>query len=430
MSKENKTIGLLYNGNQVDLDLKEPSMGARVVDLKNFSAQTGLYTFDPSYRSTASSESYITYVDGTAGVLSYRGYPIEQLANDSTYLEVAFLLYYGELPSTDQLEAFRLRVKQNMILEESVVSLLGTFPKNTHPMSMLITSLASLSSICHDRINIKDSEDRETFFFEVLGRMPMLVATILNHSSKKTVGSYDETLNYSANILNLFFGDNSNYVINPVFSRALDILLILHADHEQNCSTSSVRLTGSSGTNPYAAMSAGVAALWGPLHGGANEAVVKMFDEIKSKDRINYFIEKAKDKNDPFRLMGFGHGVYKNYDPRAAIIRASCHEVLDEMDDGNNPTFELAMELEEIALNDEYFIDRNLYPNVDFYSGIIYKALGLPKEMFTAMFALARVVGWATHWCEMMDNPSLRIGRPRQLYLGPKKRNYIPLDQR
>jgi len=430
VSKENKTIGLLYNGNQVDLDLKEPSMGARVVDLKNFSAQTGLYTFDPSYRSTASSESYITYVDGTAGVLSYRGYPIEQLANDSTYLEVAFLLYYGELPSTDQLEAFRLRVKQNMILEESVVSLLGTFPKNTHPMSMLITSLASLSSICHDTINIKDSEDRETFFFEVLGRMPMLVATILNHSSKKTVGSYDETLNYSANILNLFFGDNSNYVINPVFSRALDILLILHADHEQNCSTSSVRLTGSSGTNPYAAMSAGVAALWGPLHGGANEAVVKMFDEIKSKDRINYFIEKAKDKNDPFRLMGFGHGVYKNYDPRAAIIRASCYEVLDEMGDGNNPTFELAMELEEIALNDEYFIDRNLYPNVDFYSGIIYKALGLPKEMFTAMFALARVVGWATHWCEMMDNPSLRIGRPRQLYLGPKKRNYIPLDQR
>ena len=421
MSKENKTIGLLYNGNQVDLDLKEPSMGAKVVDLKNFSAQTGLYTFDPSYRSTASSESYITYVDGTAGVLSYRGYPIEQLASESTYLEVAFLLYHGELPSTDQLEAFRLRVKQNMVLEESVASLLETFPKNTHPMSMLITSLASLSSICHDRINIKDSEDRETFFFEVLGRMPMLVATILNHSSKKTVGSYDETLNYSANILNLFFGDNSNYVINPVFSRALDILLILHADHEQNCSTSSVRLTGSSGTNPYAAMSAGVAALWGPLHGGANEAVVKMFDEIKSKDRINYFIEKAKDKNDPFRLMGFGHGVYKNYDPRAAIIRASCHEVLDEMDDGNNPTFELAMELEEIALNDEYFIDRNLYPNVDFYSGIIYQALGLPKEMFTAMFALARIVGWATHWCEMMDNPSLRIGMPRQLYLGPKK---------
>jgi len=252
----------------------------------------------------------------------------------------------------------------------------------------------------------------------------------LNHSTNKTVGSYDETLNYSANILNLFFGDNSNYVINPVFSRALDILLILHADHEQNCSTSSVRLTGSSGTNPYAAMSAGVAALWGPLHGGANEAVVKMFDEIKSKDRINYFIEKAKDKNDPFRLMGFGHGVYKNYDPRAAIIRASCYEVLDEMGDGNNPTFELAMELEEIALNDEYFIDRNLYPNVDFYSGIIYQALGLPKEMFTAMFALARIVGWATHWCEMMDNPSLTIGRPRQLYLGPKKRNYIPLDQR
>ena len=258
----------------------------------------------------------------------------------------------------------------------------------------------------------------------------MLAATILNHINKTTIGSHDKELNYSANILNLFFGGNTDYERSPVFSKALDVLLILHADHEQNCSTSSVRLTGSSGTNPYAAISAGVAALWGPLHGGANEAVVRMFNEIQSKDRIKHFIAKAKDKNDPFRLMGFGHGVYKNYDPRAAIIRASCHQVLDELNDGNNPMLELALELEEIALNDGYFIDRNLYPNVDFYSGIIYQALGLPKEMFTVMFALARTVGWATHWCEMMANPSLRIGRPRQLYLGPKQRNYIPLDQR
>jgi citrate synthase len=430
VSKEKKTISLIYNGGQVALGLKEPSVGTSVVDLKNFSSETGLYTFDPSYRSTASCESYVTYVDGEAGVLSYRGYPIEQLAQESTYLEVSYLLSHGELPTSDQLNDFRLKVKQNMILEKSVTKLFDTFPENAHPMSMLITSVASLSSVYHNDINVRDPKDQETFFFQVLGKMPMLAATILNHINKQAVGLYDEKLNYSANILNLFFGGNSSYEINPVFSKALDVLLILHADHEQNCSTSSVRLAGSSGTNPYAAMSAGVAALWGPLHGGANEAVVKMFDEIKSKDRIKHFIEKAKDKKDPFKLMGFGHSVYKNYDPRAAIIRASCHQVLDELNDGNNPTFELALILEEIALNDSYFIDRNLYPNVDFYSGIIYQALGLPKEMFTVMFALARIVGWATHWCEMMASPSLRIGRPRQLYLGPKQRNYIPLDQR
>jgi len=430
VSKENKTIGLLYNGGQVDLDIKEPSAGLDVVDLKNFSAQTGLYTFDPSYSSTASCESYITYVDGTAGVLSYRGYPIEQLAQESTYLEVSYLLYHGELPTGDQLDVFRLKVKQNMTLEASVIKLFDTFPEDAHPMSMLITSVASLSSIYHHDINVREPEDREAFFFQILGKVPMLAATILNHINNKTVGSYDEKLNYSANILNLFFGGIPNYEMNPVFSKALDVLLILHADHEQNCSTSSVRLAGSSGANPYAALAAGVAALWGPLHGGANEAVVRMFNEIKSKDRINHFIEKAKDKNDPFRLMGFGHRVYKNYDPRAAFIRETCHEVLDELGQGNNPMLELALALEEIALHDQYFIDRNLYPNVDFYSGIIYQALGLPKEMFTVMFALARSVGWATHWCEMMANPDLRIGRPRQLYLGSKKRNYIPLDQR
>ena len=423
MSKENKSINLVYKGDRVDLDIKEPSVGADVVDLKNFTA-------DPSYRSTASCESYVTYVDGLAGVLSYRGYPIEQLAQESTYLEVSYLLYHGELPTSNQLDDFRLKVKDNMMLEESVKKLMQTFPENAHPMSMLITSVASLSSIYHSEINVRDPEDREAFFFQVLGKMPMLAATILNHINKTTVGSYDEKLNYSANILNLFFGGNTDYERSPVFSKALDVLLILHADHEQNCSTSSVRLTGSSGTNPYTAVSAGAAALWGPLHGGANEAVVRMFGEIQSKDRIKHFIAKAKDKNDPFRLMGFGHGVYKNYDPRAAIIRASCHQVLDELNDGNNPMLELALALEEIALNDGYFIDRNLYPNVDFYSGIIYQALGLPKEMFTVMFALARTVGWATHWCEMMANPSLRIGRPRQLYLGPKQRNYIPLDQR
>ena len=265
MSKKNKSIDLLYNGDRVDLDIKEPSVGADVVDLKKFTAETGMYTFDPSYRSTASCESYVTYVDGIAGVLSYRGYPIEQLAQESTYLEVSYLLYHGELPTSDQLDDFRLKVKDNMILEKSVEQLLFTFPENAHPMSMLMTSVASLSSIYHNEINIKNPEDREAFFFQVLGKMPMLAATIFNHINKKTVGSYDEKLSYSENILNLFFGGNANYERSPVFSKALDVLLILHADHEQNCSTSSVRLTGSSGTNPYAAIAAGVAALWGPI---------------------------------------------------------------------------------------------------------------------------------------------------------------------
>ena len=290
MSKENKTIGLLYNGGQVDLDIKEPSAGLDVVDLKNFSAQTGLYTFDPSYSSTASCESYITYVDGTAGVLSYRGYPIEQLAQESTYLEVSYLLYHGELPSRDQLDVFRLKVKQNMTLEASVIKLFDTFPEDAHPMSMLVTSVASLSSIYHHDINVREPEDREAFFFQVLGKVPMLAATILNHINNKTVGSYDEKLNYSANILNLFFGGIPNYEMNPVFSKALDVLLILHADHEQNCSTSSVRLAGSSGANPYAALAAGVAALWGPLHGGANEAVLRMLDSIGSVENIPQFM--------------------------------------------------------------------------------------------------------------------------------------------
>ena len=260
--------------------------------------------------------------------------------------------------------------------------------------------------------------------------MPILVANVFNHNQEDANVEYDESLSYSENILRLFFGWKDGYEINPIFSKALDILLILHADHEQNCSTSSVRLTGSSGTNPYAAIAAGVAALWGPAHGGANEAVVKMFGEIGSKDNISKYIDKAKDKNDPFRLMGFGHRVYKNYDPRATIIRSQCHKVLESTGNDSNPMFELALELEEIALNDDYFVARNLYPNVDFYSGLIYEAMDIPKEMFTAMFALARTVGWATHWCEMMSNPKQKIGRPRQLYLGDKKRDYVPINDR
>ena len=429
MNKDDKTINLTYGDSQSELNIKQSTRGPDVIDLKLLNKNTGLFTYDPSYGSTASCESQITYIDGSLGVLAYRGYPIEQLAENSTYLEIAYLLYHGELPTSEQLDECRLKVKQNMNLDEGINQLFKTFPKTAHPMSMMATSMAALS-IYHQNINIREPKCRDDFFFNVLGKTPMLAAAILNTIQGSTVGTYKESLNYSGNILSLFFGGAGDYVVSPAFSKALDVLLILHADHEQNCSTSSVRLSGSSGTNPYAAMSSGVSALWGPLHGGANEAVVRMFDEIKTIDRIGHFMDKAKDHDDPFRLMGFGHRVYKNYDPRAAIIKETCHTVLKEIDQVGNPIFELALSLEEIALNDEYFIEHNLYPNVDFYSGIIYKAIGIPLEMFTIMFALSRTVGWATHWCEMMSSPKTKIGRPRQLYTGPTERDYTPIEKR
>ena len=430
MPKKNKTISLKTNSGSFELDVKEATVGPNVIDLKGLYGQTGLFTFDPSYSATASCESYITYIDGTEVILEYRGYPIEQLAELSTYLEVAYLLFNGELPSENSLEDFRSNVKANMVMPQQTKKLFQGLDKDSHPMAMLTTAMASLSSIYHDEIDIKNNEDQKKFFFNVLGKTPILVASIFNHRNQSDIGQYDEELSYSENILSLFFGGNGEYKIDPVFAKALDILMILHADHEQNCSTSSVRLTGSSGTNPYASIAAGVAALWGPAHGGANEAVVKMFGEIGNKDNIPKYIAKAKDKNDRFRLMGFGHRVYKNFDPRATIIREECHKVLNAMENDDDPMFELAQELEQIALKDEYFIERNLYPNVDFYSGIIYQAMGIPKEMFTVMFALARTVGWATHWCEMQSQPSLKIGRPRQLYLGEQRRDYIAIDQR
>ena len=430
MPKKNKTISLKTNSGSFDLDVKEATVGPNVIDLKRLYGQTGLFTFAPSYSATASCESYITYIDGTEGILEYRGYPIEQLAELSTYLEVAYLLFNGELPSENSLEDFRSNVKANMVIPQQTKKLFEGLDKDSHPMAMLTTAMASLSSIYHDEIDIKNSEDQKKFFFNVLGKTPILVASIFNHRNQSDIGQYDEELSYSENILSLFFGGSGEYKIDPVFAKALDILMILHADHEQNCSTSSVRLTGSSGTNPYASIAAGVAALWGPAHGGANEAVVKMFGEIGNKDNIPKYIAKAKDKNDRFRLMGFGHRVYKNFDPRATIIREECHKVLNAMENDDDPMFELAQELEQIALKDEYFIERNLYPNVDFYSGIIYQAMGIPKEMFTVMFALARTVGWATHWCEMQSQPKLKIGRPRQLYLGEQRRDYIAIDQR
>ena len=424
-------VTLLNSSKNIELEIKDATVGPSVIDLKNLYQDTDFFTYDPSYSTTASCESAITYIDGAQGILEYRGYPIEQLAEDSTYLEVAYLLFNGELPSSQiALDEFRSEVKQRMTLPENMDVIFSGFSKEAHPMAMLTTSVAALSGSYHEGIDIRDELHQKDFFFNILGKVPILVASVFNHNRKDAVVEYDESLSYSENILRLFFGWQEGYENKPILSKALDILLILHADHEQNCSTSSVRLTGSSGTNPYAAIAAGVAALWGPAHGGANEAVVRMFDEIGSKENIPQYIAKAKDKNDPFRLMGFGHRVYKNYDPRATIIRSQCHKVLESTGNDSNPMFELALELEQIALNDEYFVQRNLYPNVDFYSGLIYQAMDIPKEMFTAMFALARTVGWATHWCEMMSNPKHRIGRPRQLYLGEKKRDYVPINHR
>ena len=418
-------VTLQKNTQTVELETKDASVGPSVIDLKNLYHDTGYFTFDPSYSTTASCESYITYIDGAKGILEYRGYPIEQLAEQSTYLEVAYLLFNGELPSSNiALDEFRSDVKHNMTLPENMDLIFSGFGRDAHPMAMLTTAVAALSGSYHDGINVRDKEHQKEFFFNILGKMPILVANVFNHNQKDSNVDYDESLSYSENILRLFFGWKDGYEIDPILSKALDILLILHADHEQNCSTSSVRLTGSSGTNPYAAIAAGVAALWGPAHGGANEAVVRMFDEIGSKDNIPQYIEKAKDKNDPFRLMGFGHRVYKNYDPRAKVMQKTCHEVLDLLGIKSDPLLEIAMELEKIAREDEYFVERNLYPNVDFYSGIILKAMGFPSSMFTVLFAVARTTGWIAQWKEMIEDPVNKIGRPRQLYKGYTKRDY------
>jgi len=427
--KKNKTISLNTNSGSFELDIKEATVGPNVIDLKRLYGQTGLFTFDPSYSATASCESYITYIDGNEGILEYRGYPIEQLAELSTYLEVAYLLFNGELPSENSLEDFRSKVKTNMTIPEQTKKLFHGLDKDSHPMAMLTTAMASLSSIYHDEIDVKNHEDQKKFFFNVLGKTPILVASIFNHRNQTDIGKYDEALSYSENILRLFFGGNSEYKIETDFAKALDILMILHADHEQNCSTSTVRLVGSSRANLFASISTGIAALWGPLHGGANQAVLEMLQQIHiDGGDVQKFVKLAKDKDSSFRLMGFGHRVYKNFDPRATILKEYCDKIL-KMLGTSDPLLDIAKQLEEAALTDEYFIDRNLYPNVDFYSGIIYKALGFPTDMFTVLFSLGRLPGWIAHWLEMHNSAS-KIGRPRQIYTGHTEREYVALSQR
>src|SRR6266436_1677348 len=407
------------------------TIGPEALDISNLIKEQGVFTFDPGFMATASTESKITFIDGDLGMLLYRGYPVEQLAEKSSFLETANLLIYGSLPSKAQLCAFESSITRHTMVNEQLLRFFQGFHHNAHPMAMVSAVVASMAAFYHDSTDIGDPRHREIFAHRIIAKLPTIAAAAYKHSLGQPFVYPRNDLSYCANMLNMFFAVPCEpYTADPVAVEALDLLFILHADHEQNASTSTVRLAGSTGVNPYAAISAGVSALWGPAHGGANEAVLDMLDTIGSAANIGKFLARVKDKSDSVRLMGFGHRVYKNFDPRAKIIRAMCYRVLDKLGIGNDPLFELALILEEIALNDDYFVSHKLYPNVDFYSGIIYSALGIPRSMFTVMFAIARTAGWVAQWQEMVSDPNMKIGRPRQLYTGPTQRDYQPIDKR
>ncbi|MCB1751597.1 MAG: citrate synthase [Gammaproteobacteria bacterium] len=431
MSK--KTITLINNsdGRRVDLPLYKGTIGPEVMDIGKLYSEMGIFTFDPGFVATGSCRSSITYIDGDKGKLWYRGYPIEQLAEKATFLEVAYLLLYGELPSLEQLASFEHIIRHHSMLNETLKNFFDGFHYNAHPMAVMVGVVGSLSAFYHDSLDINNPRHREISAHRMIAKMPTIAAASYKHNIGEPFIYPRNELDYCANFLYMMFATPCEpYLPDPLAVKAVNLLFILHADHEQNASTSTVRLAGSSQANPFACLASGIASLWGPSHGGANEAVLDMLSKIGDVSNVSRFIDKAKDPDDPFRLMGFGHRVYKNHDPRATIIRKVCHELLDSMADTNNPMFELALKLEEVALSDEYFIERKLYPNVDFYSGIIYRALNIPRSMFTVMFAIARTVGWMSHWMEMMDDPDQRIGRPRQIYTGHDRRDYIPIDER
>jgi citrate synthase len=413
------------------LPIVKGTMGPSVLDISKLYHDVGYFTVDPGYSMTASCASGITFIDGEQGILLYRGYPIEQLAARSNFLEVTYLLWYGELPNEKQLQRFTQEVVHHTMINESLRLFYQGFHHDAHPMAVLVGVVGSLSAFYHDYLDIHDPRSRELAALRLVAKMPTIAAAAYKYTMGQPQIYPKNSLSYTGNLLHMMFAMPTQvFEVDPVAERALDLLLVLHADHEQNASTSTVRLAGSSGANPFACIAAGIAALWGPAHGGANEAVIRMLQEIGDAKRIPQFIARAKDRNDPFRLMGFGHRVYKNFDPRATIIRETCYEVLEKLADTKDPLFDLALKLEEIALKDDYFIERKLYPNVDFYSGIIYRALKIPMSMFTAMFAVARTAGWMAHWMEMMADPEQRIGRPRQLYTGPVTRDYVPLNER
>jgi len=431
MANDSITLTDNNNGESHELPILRGSMGPGAVEITSLYKETGIFTYDPGFMATASCHSSITYLDGEHGVLLYRGYPIEQLATKASFLEVAYLLVYGELPNTQQLSEFEGIIMHHTMLNETLKNFLNGFHYDAHPMAILCGVVGSLSGFYHEDMDLKDPHQREIAAHRVIAKTPTIAAAAYKHSVSEPIMYPRNDLRYGANFLHMLFATPcEEYKPSLIAEKAINLLFILHADHEQNASTSTVRLAGSSGANPFACIAAGIASLWGPAHGGANEAVLDMLMEIGDVSNAPKYMDKAKDKDDPFRLMGFGHRVYKNHDPRATIIREVCHQVLEEVADANNPLFDLAMKLEEIALKDEYFVERKLYPNVDFYSGIIYQALGIPRNMFTVMFAVARSVGWISHWLEMVADPNNRIGRPRQVYCGPTLRDYTSISQR
>ncbi len=416
-------------GKVLEAPVVEGTAGDPTVDIAGLYKQLGYFTYDPGYSVTASCSSDITFIDGDQGILRYRGYPIEQLAERSNFVEVAYLLLYGELPSAGEFCDFERDITYHTMMHEQLNTFIKGFRYDAHPMAILAGVTSSLAGFYHDQMDIEDPAQRDLAAKRLIAKMPTIAAAAYRHHVGWPISYPRNSLNYCERFLDLMFSVPAEpYKVNPVAARALDLLFILHADHEQNASTSTVRLVGSTGANPYACVSAGISALWGPAHGGANEAVLKMLNDIGDVSQVGKYIEKAKDKNDPFRLMGFGHRVYKNYDPRAEIIRKACHDVLADLG-VTDPLLDLAMKLEKIALEDDYFVTRKLYPNVDFYSGLIYKALGVPTSMFTVMFAIGRTVGWVAQWLEQSANPG-RIGRPRQVYTGAAERDYLAIDQR
>ena len=422
---------LSYQGKTIDLPVYFGTDGPGVLDLQGLYNETGLFTFDPGFVSTASCRSEITFIDGAKGMLLYRGYPIQQLAEKSDFMEVAYLLLYGDLPTSSQKDEFVQAINKHTLVHEQVSAFYRGFRRDAHPMAIMVGVVGALSSFYHDSLDIQDPAQRHIAALRLIAKMPTLAGMAYKYSIGQPFVYPQNHLSYSENMLNMFFSTPAEpYKVNPVWAKAIDRILILHADHEQNASTSTIRLAGSSGANPFACIAAGIAALWGPAHGGANEAVLGMLEEIGSIDRIPEYITRAKDKGDPFRLMGFGHRVYKSYDPRATVLRETCHEIMADLGIENHPTLQLAMELERIALADDYFIEKKLYPNVDFYSGIIFKAMGIPVTMFTVIFAIARTVGWISQWKEMIADPLQKIGRPRQLYVGNGYRDYVPMEKR
>ena len=431
MSKDAYTLTTPDGSGSIELPVRSGTLGPDVIDIGRLYREQGVFTYDPGFVSTGSCDSKITFIDGNDGVLLYRGYPVEQLAEHSNFLEVAYLLLNAELPTATQLDQFETSIRRHTMLNEGMLRFFTGFRYDAHPMAMLSAVVGSMSAYYHDTMDINNPDARRVFAHRILAKLPTIAAAAYKLNSGQPFVYPRNDLNYSENLLHMFFAVPAEpYEIDPVAAEALDLLFILHADHEQNCSTSTVRMAGSSGANPYSAIAAGISALWGPAHGGANEAVLNMLEEIGDTSNIQKFIAKAKDKNDPFRLMGFGHRVYKNFDPRATIIREMCHKILKRLGRVDTPLFDLALELEQIALKDEYFIEKNLYPNVDFYSGIIYRALGIPTSMFTVMFAIGRTIGWVAHWDEMITDPGGRISRPRQLYTGPEQRDYTAIESR